>query len=496
MEKNRYIVTIDAGTTSVRTLLYDTNIDQIVNIHSSRIGQFYPNAGWVDQDAEEIWRKIHSCLVKTTQGVREDQIVGLGITNQRETVLLWDRETGKPLAPAISWQDARTKRVCDKLEADAKTCEMIYTKTGLIPSCYFSASKIHWLLNNCYEARSKIKQGKLCCGTIDSYIVFRLTKGKSFVTDASNASRTMLYNINTNDWDEDLLDLFQVPKSILPKVVDSTECVGESIIAGKRIKIGGILGDQQSSLFGQACYDRGNAKNTYGTGSFLLVNIGNKPKFVSGIKTLTTVAWRINGKTTYAIEGSVFNAGSCVTWMHENLNLISNPAQSTEVAMSVEDSGGVYFVPALSGLGAPFWDSAARGMLTGMSLSTTRGHIVRAVLEGVCYSVKAVLDKMEKDVGVRIKGLRVDGGMTRNPLVMQVQSDTLQDEVIMSKETESTALGAIFACGLCFGKFADFDELRARYKIGRIYKPVMNKREAEKKYKGWLEAVDRALIKN
>jgi len=495
MQKDRYILTIDAGTTSIRTLMYDTMIDQIINIHSSRIEQYYPNPGWVDQDAKEIWKKIHHCLVKTVGDIDESEIVGLGITNQRETVVMWDRDTGEPIAPAISWQDTRTQRVCDKLANDQKTCEMIYNKTGLIPNCYFSASSIHWLLNNYYEARPKLRQGKICCGTLDSYLVFKLTNGKSFVTDASNASRTMLYNISTNDWDDDLLDLFQIPREILPKVVDSTEYVGDTVINGKHIKIGGILGDQQSSLFGQACYDKGNAKNTYGTGSFLLMNIGYKPKFVNGTKTLTTIAWRINGKTTYAIEGSVFNAGSCVTWMHENLGLIPSPAGSTEIAIAVEDTDGVYFVPALSGLGAPYWDSHARGSLVGMTLGTTKAHIVRAVLEGVCYNVRAVLDKMEKDAGVRIKGLRVDGGMTKNPLVMQIQSDTLQDEVILSKETESTALGAVFACGLCFGRFQDFDELRARYKIGKVYKPSVSKKVAEAKYKGWLDAVDRVLTK-
>ncbi|MBR7091304.1 MAG: glycerol kinase GlpK [Clostridia bacterium] len=495
MQKNRYILTIDAGTTSVRTLLYDTMIDQIVNIHSARIEQYYPNPGWVDQDAREIWKKIHNCLVKTIGNINEDEIVGLGITNQRETVVMWDKDTGEPIAPAISWQDSRTQRVCEKLENDGPTCQLIYNKTGLIPNCYFSASSIHWLLTNCYDVKVKLKQGKLCCGTIDSYLVYRLTNGKSFVTDASNASRTMLYNITTNDWDNELLDLFQVPRDILPDVVDSTQYVGDTVINGKVIKIGGILGDQQASLFGQACYDKGNAKNTYGTGSFLLMNIGTKPKFVNGTKTLTTIAWRINGKTTYALEGSVFNAGSCVTWLHENMGLVSSPANSTEVAMSVQDSDGVYFVPALSGLGAPFWDSNARGTITGMTLGTTKAHVVRAVLEGVCYSVRAVLDKMESDAGVRIKGLRVDGGMTRNPLVMQTQSDTLQDEVILSKETESTALGAVFACGLCFGRFEDYDELRARYKIGRIFTPSITRKVAGAKYQGWLDAVDRARSK-
>jgi len=494
MQKSkRYILTIDAGTTSVRTLLFDTKSNHLINIHGSRISQSYPYTGWVDQDANEIWDKVYNDLLSTIRGVEEEQIFGLGITNQRETIVLWNKETGEPIAPAICWQDCRTEEYCMCLESNPETRKLIYNKTGLIPNSYFSASSLKWLLENCYEAKTLIAQNNLCCGTIDCYLVYRLTEGRNFVTDASNASRTMLYNINTNDWDDDLLKMFGVPRSILPTVVDSNQIIGETILAGKKIGIGGILGDQQASLFGQACFDVGNIKNTYGTGSFMLLNVGQKPKFCENTRLLSTIAWRINGKTTYAIEGSILNAGSCVTWMEESLGLIKNPPQSEELAVSVEDSNGVYFVPALCGLGAPYWDSCSRGMLAGMSLATTKAHIVRSVLEGICYNIRAVFEKMIEDTGVNISSVRVDGGMTKNSFVMQTQADTLQTEVMLSKETECTSIGAAFMSGLAFGAFKDFDDLRNRYKIGEVFKPKITKEDADFYYEEWQETVTRAI---
>ncbi len=494
--KQRYILAIDAGTTSVRTLLYDVVNNKLTDIHGSKITQAYPHKGWVDQDANEIWQKIHNNLLQTLRGIDEAEIVGLGITNQRETVLMWDRRTGEPIAPAICWQDRRTEQQCLALAKDPRIVEMIHDKTGLFPNSYFSASKIKWLLDNCYEARALLEQGNLCCGNIDSYLVFRLTEGKSFVTDATNASRTMLFNIYNNEWDNDLLELFGVPSSILPTIIDSNAIIGETVLAGKTVRIGGILGDQQASLFGQACFDEGNVKCTYGTGGFLLLNVGKKTKLTKGSRSLTTIAWRINGVTTYAIEGSIYNAGSCVSWLEDNMHIIKNAQESAEIGLSVENTDGVYFVPALSGLGAPYWDGNAKGMFTGLTLDTTRAHVVRAVLESVCYNTRAIVEEMCRDSHVKISGIRVDGGMTRNPLVMQTQSDTLQSEIILSSEPECTSIGAAFICGLTFGVFRDLDDLRARYKIGDVYEPKISKKIADKYYSEWQEAVDRALTKD
>lgn len=486
----RYIVAIDAGTTSVRTALYDTRSGVMVRSFSSRISQSYPHSGWVDQDGAEIWARIRENLSKTVYGLKESDIYGMGITNQRETVVMWDRETGMPIAPAICWQCKRTEKVCAKIYKDEKKRKLIQKKTGLIVNSYFSASKIKWMLDNVYDSIKLYKKGRLCCGTLESYLIFRLTNGAHFVTEPSNAGRTMLFNIHTNDWDDELLNMFGVPRDILPDIVDSNSYIGDVYIDGINIKLGGVLGDQQASLMGQACFDEGNIKNTYGTGSFLLLNIGDKPQ-IKNTKMLKTVAWRLNGKTTYALEGSVYNAGSCITWLENSANLLSSPKESGELAVTVKDSLGVRFIPAFSGLGAPFWDDSIRAGFYNITLGATRAHMVRAVLESIAYSVRAIIDQMQKDTGVVVNAVRVDGGMTANQFFVQYQSDLLGREVLVAKEPESTSLGAAFVCGLTFGAFENFDDLRKMYKIGKAYKPSKNKDDAIKNYEEWLK-----LLKN
>lgn len=484
----RYIVAIDAGTTSVRTALYDTRSGVMVRSFSSRISQSYPHSGWVDQDGAEIWARIRENLSKTVYGLKESDIYGMGITNQRETVVMWDKETGIPIAPAICWQCKRTEKFCKKLYSDDKKRKMIQKKTGLIVNSYFSASKIKWMLDNVYDGIKLYKQGRLCCGTLESYLIFRLTNGSCFVTEPSNASRTMLYNIHTNDWDDELLNMFGVPRKILPDIVDSNSYIGDVYIDGINIKLGGVLGDQQASLMGQACFDEGNIKNTYGTGSFLLLNIGEKIK-IRNTKMLTTVAWRLNGKTTYALEGSIFNAGSCINWLTDRAELLSSPSESGKLALSVDNSLGVKFVPAFSGLGAPFWDDSMRAGFYNITLGATRAHMVRSVLESIAYSVRAIVDQMQKDTKVKITDVRVDGGMTANDFFVQYQSDLLGQQILVAKEPESTSLGAAFVCGLAFGAFSDFDDLRKMYKIGKVFKPSINKEQAIENYQDWLKLV-------
>ncbi len=485
----RYIVAIDAGTTSVRTVLYDVKTGALLRAFGSKISQSYPHIGWVDQDAQEIWERISENLQKTLDNISPEEVFGLGITNQRETVVMWDKQTGKPLGPAICWQCKRTEKECLKIYKNEEKRNIIQQKTGLIVNSYFSASKIKWLLDNNYDSLKLYKQNRLCCGTLDSYLVFMLTGGKHFVTEPSNASRTMLYNIHTGVWDDDLLNMFGVPKSILPKVVDSNSYIGDAYINGKEIKIGGILGDQQASLMGQACFDEGNIKNTYGTGSFLLLNIGSKPKVNNNTKMLTTVAWRLNGKTTYALEGSVFNAGSCVGWLKNQAGLITNAGETQDLSLTVNNTMGVRFVPAFSGLGAPFWNDSVRAGFYNITLGATKAHLVRSVLESITYSVKAITDQMKKDSKIEITDVRVDGGMTVNQFFVQYQSDVLDKQIIVAKESESTSVGAAFVCGLTFGAFKDFDDLRRMYKIGKMYKPSKNKVNAQVEYTQWYKLV-------
>lgn len=491
----RYIVSIDAGTTSVRTSLFDTKTNKLINIFGSKISQDFPHNGWVNQDAEEIWYRIHENLSKTLKNVNEDEIYGMGITNQRETVVMWDAKTGKPVGPAISWQCKRTEEFCKKLYNNEKARNTIKEKTGLIVNSYFSASKIKWLLDNVYDSVKLFKQNRLCCGTLDSYLIFRLTEGRKFVTEPSNASRTMLFNIYTSKWDETLLKMFAIPESILPEVVDSDSFIDDVLIDGKTIKLGGVLGDQQASLMGQACLDEGNIKNTYGSGSFLLLNLGKKPKTQSS-NMLTTVAWRIKGENTYALEGSVYNAGTCVKWMQEQMHFIDNAKQSEDLAVMVKDADGVVFVPAFNGLGAPFWNDDLRAGFYNITQNTTKSHCVRAVLESVANNVRAIIDQMQKDSKININEIRVDGGMTANAFFMQYQSDLLNKEILVAKEPESTSLGVAFLSGLIFGAYSDFDDIRANYKIGKTYKPSKLKDGVNKCYDNWLKIVNNLVNKN
>lgn len=484
----RYIVSIDAGTTSVRTSLFDVATNSLVRIRGSNISQSYPHNGWVDQDAEEIWNRISENLSKTLRGISQDEIFGIGITNQRETVVMWDKKTGKPITPAICWQCKRTEEYCKSLYKDKNIFKLIQQKTGLIVNSYFSASKIKWMLDNVYNSVRLYKQNRLCCGTLDSYLVFRLTKGKRFVTEPSNASRTMLFNIYTGEWDDELLNLFGIPKDILPEVVDSNAHIADIKFEDKIIPLGGILGDQQASLMGQACFDEGNIKNTYGTGSFLLLNLGSKSN-ITKTKMLTTVAWRLNGKQTYALEGSVYNAGACVSWMKESAKLIKEANESEFMALSVDNSLGVKFVPAFNGLGAPFWNDGVRAGFFDITQGATKEHLVRAVLESVANSVRAVMDQMEIDANVKINDIRVDGGMSVNNFFVQYQSDVLNKQIYVASEPESTSLGAAYIAGLTFGAFENFDDIRQLYKIGKIFKPSKRKNEADKEYQEWIKLV-------
>ena len=491
----RYVVSIDAGTTSVRTSLYDVPSGNFLRINGSKISQSYPFVGWVDQDAEEIWNRIAENLSKSLLNIEEKEVFGIGITNQRETVVMWDKKTGKPISPAICWQDKRTYKYCQKLYDNKEVRKLIQQKTGLIINSYFSASKIKWMLENVYDAQKLLKQGRLCCGTLDCYLIFRLTNGRKFVSEPSNASRTMLFNIHTSDWDDELLELFKIPRSILPDVVDSNTYIDDVMIDGKTIPLGGVLGDQQSSLMGQACLDEGNIKNTYGTGSFLLLNLGKKPK-IGSTKMLKTVAWRINGESTYALEGSVYNAGSCINWMKDQFHLISTPSESEGLALSVNDTAGTLFVPAFNGLGAPFWDDDIRAGFYNMTLGVTNVHLVRAVLESVANNVKAIMDQMENDSNIKINDVRVDGGMTANKFFVQYQSDLLQKPILVAKEPESTSLGVAFLCGLTFGAFSNFDDIRKNYKIGKVFKPAKQTSDVQKSYQRWFKLVNRLVDLN
>ncbi len=491
--QKRYILGIDEGTTGVRVVLYDTKQKQIIDNQSMRIQQYYPKPGWVEHDAEQIWKNTLLLLKKVCKNVDEKLIYGIGITNQRETVVAWDSETGKPICKAIVWQCRRTAEYVEK-NLNGKKAKMIKKITGLLPDAYFSATKIKWILENVATAKELLKQNRLRVGTMDCFLAYKLTNGKAFVTDASNASRTMLYNIITNQWDDKLLELFNIPKSILPEVIDNDSVIGTTDINGTEIIVAGMAGDQQSSLFGQACFFKGDMKNTYGTGSFMLLNLGDKPKMVNN-GLLTTIAWRMNGKTTYALEGSVFNSGSCVTWLREKLHFFKLSADSEEFAQQVDDTDGVFFVPALTGLGAPYWDSDARGMITGITRGTNANHITRAVLESVAFSTKDVYELMVKTAGVPAKCIRFDGGVSDNGFVMQLQSELFNHDIDKSKEKESTVMGAIFLCGLATKVWKDVSVISNQYQVSKVYKPTNNKDKVMQKYKQWKKVVQLCLTK-
>ena len=486
----KYILTIDEGTTSVRATLYNTLSHKFEKIEQTTFTQIFPKPAWVEHDAEEIWQKAQICLNKVCENIHPKEIFGLGITNQRETIVAWDSTTGEALCNAIVWQCRRTSKYCLKLK-NSKIGKVIHNKTGLIPDAYFSATKIKWLIDNNSKVKKALKEGTLRVGTIESFLVYKLTQGKVFVTDITNASRTMLFNIKTLKWDEDLLNYFEIPKSILPQVVDNDQIVGSTLINGKEVKIAGLIGDQQSSLFGQGCFEDGMCKNTYGTGCFMLVNTGNKIiKSKHGL--LSTIAFKANNKVCYALEGSVFNAGSVVDWAINNLGIAKNPTELTDLALSLEDNDGVYLVPAFTGLGTPYWDMDARALLTGMTRATDKRHIARAVLEGMAYSTHDVLSTMQKDSKTKIKELHVDGGASQNDYLMQFQCNLLQTKLARFNK-ESTCLGSVYLTGLATGAYKNLTEIKKSISCQKSFNPTKTQNEIMPLIKGWKLAVKKCL---
>jgi len=491
---SRYILSIDQGTTSSRAIIFNYN-GEIVAIAQKEFTQIYPKAGWVEHDPMEIWSTqlavVTEVIVKASLTVHD--ISAIGITNQRETTVVWDKETGMPIYNAIVWQDRRTSAYCDEVKANGLAGK-IQEKTGLIIDAYFSATKARWILENVEGAREKAEAGKLAFGTIDTWLIWKLTAGEKHVTDVTNASRTMLYNIHTLSWDEELLELFSIPKAMLPEVKSSSEVYAETAgrILAAKIPIAGIAGDQQSALFGQMCTEIGMVKNTYGTGCFMLMNIGEKPK-ISANNLLTTIAWQINGQVNYALEGSIFIGGAVVQWLRDEMGFISRSADVETLAKKVKDTDGVYVVPAFAGLGAPHWDQHARGTITGLTRGTNKSHIARAALESIAYQTMDVLKAMEADAGVNIAELRVDGGATANDLLMQFQADLLNCKVIRPDVTEVTAIGAAYLAGLAIGFWESIDQIRSQWKINRTFVAEEGIDNIER-IKGWNRAVKAARV--
>jgi len=493
MQKPNYVLAIDEGTTGTTSLLINVE-GQVFNKAYQEVHPIYPQPGWVEEDAEELFQKAVAGAKEVIQkaGIDISQVKGIGITNQRETTVVWDRYTGKPVSNAIVWQCRRTAAICEELKQKGFD-KLVRERTGLIIDAYFSGTKLRWILEHIPDGQKRAEQGDLLFGTVDSWLVWNLTAGKVHITDYSNASRTMLFNIHTLQWDKDLLAMLNIPEAMLPRVLPSSQVYGETIteIFGIKIPISGIAGDQQAALFGQACYEVSNAKNTYGTGSFILLNTGNK-SVTSKSGLLTTVAWGIDNKVTYALEGSIFVTGAAVQWLRDEMNLIKNAAESETVANSVQDNGGVYLVPAFVGLGAPYWDMYARGIIIGITRGTNKGHIVRATLEAIDYQVRDVIDVMSKEAGVKIPSLRVDGGGTANSLMMQFQADILGIPVQLSAVPDTTALGAGFLAGLAVGFWKDTHEIAGKCSTSKTYEPEMSADQREKLYHNWKRAVERS----
>ena len=483
----KYVIALDAGTTSVRAYLYDVEGGVFVHGAQQEVGQSFPRPGWVEQDAGEIWFKAMYCLNNCVRYAGAENIVGIGVANQRETVVMWDRTTGEPICPAIVWQCRRTSEFCENLPGEMK--QEIARRTGLLPDAYFLASKIKWNFDNLEEPTRILRAGNLCIGTVDSYLIFRLT-GK-FATDYTNASRTMLFNIHSLAWDEELLHFFSVPKAALPEALPSDACFGYADLGGKKVPVAGVAGDQQAALVGQAALGAGEAKATYGTGLFLLFNTGEACVSSAG-GLLTTVGYAAGGKVHYALEGSVFNAGSSVQWLRDGVGLITTASESEQLARSVEDTGGVYFVPAFTGLGAPHWRADARALLSGVTRGTTRAHIVRAVLESIAYSAKEIADCMQRESGVTLKELRCDGGACANDFLMQFQADVLGVPASRPRERESTALGAAYLCCLALGLMGEKD-LATKREAEKRFLPSEDRARFQSLYAGYEQAVARAL---
>jgi glycerol kinase len=490
---NKYILAIDAGTTSSRAILFDKNAEPI-QIAQYEFNQIFPKEGWVEHDALEIWNTQLKAVkdVINNSKIEPNQIVSIGITNQRETTVIWNKKTGIPVFNAIVWQDRRTADFCDQLKKNNKT-ELIQNKTGLVIDAYFSGTKIKWILDNDPSIRNQANNGELLFGTIDTWLIWNLTNGKTHITDPSNASRTLLYNIKEDDWDNELLSLFDIPKNILPKVVDSssTSAYVDDEFFGVRIPISGIAGDQQAALFGQLCTDQGDIKNTYGTGCFCMMNTG-KTFVKSKNKMLSTIAWRIDGEVTYALEGSVFVAGALIQWLRDKLGIIKNAAEVENLAKSVDNNGGITFIPALSGLAAPYWDPYAQGTIFGITRGTENGHIARAALESIALRTRDIIIEMEKDAGIKFSNLKVDGGACNNNLLMQIQSNLLNTKVIRPKTTETTALGVAFLAGLATGFWKDIPSLKDLWIKDRSFQP--NKEtDTDKIVELWIKRINNLL---
>lgn len=488
---DQYILALDQGTTSCRALVFDKK-GTIISTAQREFTQIFPEPGWVEHDAKEIWSTQIGMAVEalTKIGLETEQISAIGITNQRETVVIWDKNTGIPVYNAIVWQDKRTADYCDRLREEGKG-PLIRKKTGLVIDAYFSGTKVKWILDNVDGAREKAEAGDLIMGTIDTWLIWQLSSGKLHVTDVTNACRTLFFNINTLDWDSELLDLFGIPKSMLPEVKASSEVygyTGEGLFTTK-IPISGIAGDQQAALFGQMCTQQGMVKNTYGTGCFMLMNIGDEP-IVSDNNLLTSIGWQINGKTTYVLEGSIFIAGAVVQWLRDSLRIIRNSKEVEALAKSVDSSEGVYFVPAFAGLGAPYWDQHARGSIFGLTRGSTDAHIARAALESIAYQTMDILKAMEADAGISIKELRVDGGASVNDLLMQIQSDVLNVETVRPQVVETTVMGAAFLAGLAVGYWEDLEEIRNIWQTERRFEPTSNRERIEQEINGWYSAIE------
>lgn len=495
--EQKYILALDQGTSSSRAIVFDHE-GRICATAQKEFPQHFPKPGWVEHAPKDIWSSEASVIAEaiTSMGINGLNIAGIGITNQRETTIVWDAETGEPVYNAIVWQDRRTSEYCDSLKEQNLT-GFIREKTGLIIDAYFSATKIRWILENVPGARARAEAGKLRFGTVDTWLLWNLTRGECHMTDVSNASRTMLFNIHTLNWDEDLMKLFGIPMSMLPEVHSSSEIYGytKTTIFAHKVPVAGIAGDQQAALFGQMCTTPGSVKNTYGTGCFLLMNSGTKP-ITSSHNLLTTIAWKIGDTVNYALEGSIFVGGSVVQWLRDGLSIIKSSSEIESLAMTVPDNGGVYFVPALTGLGAPYWDQYAKGTICGLTRGTTAAHIARAALEGIAFETMDIVNAMEHDAGIKLAELKVDGGASRNNLMMQFQADILGTKVIRPKVTETTAMGACYLAGLATGYWDSLDDIKRQWNADKVFEPLAPAEKVLKLKEGWANAIGRTLTED
>lgn len=493
MEK-KFILALDQGTTSSRAIVFDHN-GQIKSVAQKEFTQYFPQPGWVEHNPNEIWSSQASVIAEAISAIDINglDIAGIGITNQRETTIVWDVDTEEPIYNAIVWQDRRTSEFCDELKAQGLT-DKIHEKTGLIIDAYFSGTKIKWILDNVPGARKRAEMGKLRFGNVDSWLVWRLTRGEVHVTDVTNASRTMLFNIHDLKWDEELMKLLDIPMSMMPEVKSSSEVYGhtKTTIFAHEVPISGIAGDQQAALFGQMCIEPGSIKNTYGTGCFVMLNTGNKP-VMSKNNLLTTIAWKIGNQVVYALEGSIYVGGSVVQWLRDGLGFITSSSEIEDLASTVPDSGGVYFVPALTGLAAPYWDQYARGTIIGITRGTTRAHIARAALDGIAFQTYDIAQAMAKDMNASLTELKVDGGASRNNLLMQSQADLLGIKVVRPRITETTALGAAYLAGLAVGFWKNIDDIKNQWQVERCFEPIADSDTVEAAKAGWADAIGRTL---